>query len=362
MPYEGTMAYRERPAQKGSVLLPVEVVTTGPPGTRQVQIRWLSGPDDGSTQWVGANHLVCPWSEAQTLLRDEERMAALIEAGATRDAIEEQAAVWVLTWRFGSDTLDVGIGTKARAKGVVAIMDFEARCAAAGLDGAPLLDDPLAFIDRQGNYFGPLSLFVRLAQEICRERTERVMTALVGDLERTFRRLLVMGKAVYGNLTMQRDVMTIGPTEEQALALVRRWCGDDQTPVLLERVVVDDMRAEIERLRAVAKDAVDYLKANGGHVKAAAVWERIWDTKLADEQLAVTLDERTPPWKRSTAPDGTTRPWVVKLETKGRVRLPNSVRDAFGVADGDTLEVWYDDGWAHVRPAVGGARIVRSGV
>jgi hypothetical protein len=198
------------------------MVREGPQRSQKVKVRWLDGEYEGLEEWVPAVRLVAPWEEAGALLEDERRTLATLEAAAVR----------------------------------------------LGLDAEELLSEPLAFVDRSGEYRAPFAVAVKVAGLCCRRFAAEVLDS-VREREEELRAQLVSGDRPRAGWVSPERVREHARAEleraEPVFALVRQWCGEESVARYDEVV---DLREEVDWLRAVIEDTVRWLRNSGHPVKA----------------------------------------------------------------------------------------------
>lgn len=108
-------------------------------------------------------------------IADEVRLAQAVEASERTYKTIEWKAVREVFWCFESE---LDLADKARHDGLVIIKDFPGDIANIGLDPSQLLDEPLAFVDRFNTYIAPFSTALRIARQLCKEHSERIIFIL----------------------------------------------------------------------------------------------------------------------------------------------------------------------------------------
>ena len=237
----------------------------GPPKSKKVRIRWLSGDYEGLEEWVPQGRLVAPWDEADALLKDEERLLLAYEASQEAEGSLQYEAV-----ALALEHVDFGWREKERA--LLRVEDLADAARALRMQPEDLLAEPLAFVDRHGVYWAPFATAQRIALVLCRQDPQRVL-AKVQKEEEALRETLVTGIYRSPFSGDAWDASREWAEEEIAQkmpvrALVREWCGADAQAEFNERMA---LRAEVSRLRDLVKDLAHWLREQGHPVKAALV-------------------------------------------------------------------------------------------
>jgi hypothetical protein len=262
-------AYRQWARTPEDPVRPVELVREGPPRSQKVRVRWLDGEYEGLEEWVLAVRLVAPWEETAALLEDERRMLAALEgSGDVYGTVLYRACELVFFAVPQESGAEVFFGTRAIELELLVIDDLEAAATRLGLAAEELLSEPLAFVDRSGEYRAPFGVAVKVAGLCCqrfagevlgylREREVELRTQLIsGDLPRAG---WVSPERVRGHARAELE------RAESVFALVRRWCGEESVARYDEVVA---LREEVDRLRAIIGDTVRWLRDSGHPVKA----------------------------------------------------------------------------------------------
>jgi len=274
-----TFAYRERARTPGEPVRPVEVVREGPPRSQKVKVRWLDGEYEGLEEWVSAVRLVAPWKEAGLLLEDERRTLAALEAsGDVYGTVPYRAAEFVFFAVPQEAGAEVLFGTRAIERELLVIDDLEAAATRLGLDAEGLLSEPLAFVDRTGEYVAPFGVAIKVAGLRCRRFAAEVLDS-VREREEELRAQLVSGAHPRAGWVSPERIRGHARAEleraEPVFSLVRRWCGEESVARYDEVVA---LRGEVDRLRALIEDTVRWLRDSGYPVKAALLARDLGDS------------------------------------------------------------------------------------
>jgi hypothetical protein len=237
-------------------LVEVAVVRQGVKKPARVLVRWVDDEFEGRQDWVPPARLKVPWESVQELRAWEGRWAAVQSAASGIDELVRQATDYVVETLIDRDIAEMGWGGQ---DGVIKIHDVDRLAAFLDLPPETLRDDPLAF-DEEGTLVASMPTAVRVAQRAAECDPHK----LLADIERDEAR----GRhdAVYGSSYGRGHIDYVSPEvcsqiDEERVplrTLMREWCGAE--PVSL-RAEITPLREEARRLHAIAKKAVDELRA-----------------------------------------------------------------------------------------------------
>ncbi len=257
-------AYREPPHTPGKAATAVEVLQFGPPKSKKVHIRLLAGEYAGLDIWAPKGRLLVPWEEADAYLNDERRYEAAVAASRhVFDTIEYVAAREVLYAYPRPD--GILIGYDSANAGVVTIANLESVCRDLSLEREELFANPLAYVDRSGEYMGPWPVALRLACRVAEVYPEVVLDHVLKH-ERELEEAATWGKEIQWG---RQDQPVYVPAEryveelhrqQPIFALVRTWCSQEAMTRFDEAAA---LRSEVERLRALVLEAARWLKDSG---------------------------------------------------------------------------------------------------
>jgi hypothetical protein len=259
-------AYRERAYTLDCPVVKAEILQFGPRRSGKIRIRLHDGEFSGLDMWVPAVRLRVPWDETEAWLRDEKALEAAQEV--SEDSIGEvvfEAANLVFFAYHGPG--EVMLDWPRRAS-TLWITNPEAVASDLGLDLDSLLAEPLAFIDRTGEYHAPAAAGERLARLVA-ERYAHGVLAKVAEEEEQLRQEAVHGKT-FDDGPWPRHIPAERCAEclrerEPVFAQVREWCGQPAVERFDEVVA---LRAEVQRLRELVVRAAGQLEA-AGHSRLA---------------------------------------------------------------------------------------------
>jgi len=259
-------AYRERAHTLDCPVVKAEILQFGPKRSGKVRIRLQDGTLSGLDIWVPAVRLRVPWDETEAWLRDEEALAAAEQASedSIGEVVFEAANVVFLAYNGpGEIMLDWPLRVST-----LWITNPEAVASDLGLDLDSLLAEPLAFIDRTGEYHAPAAAGERLARLVAQKYADEVL-ANVAKEEHQLREEAVHGKAFddgpwSGHIPADRCAKYLRE-REPVFTQVREWCGQ---PAVERFDEVIGLRAEVRRLRELVIRAAGQLEA-AGHSRLA---------------------------------------------------------------------------------------------
>lgn len=254
--------YREKIGDSDCPLIPAEVIQFGPLRSQKVRVRMLGGEYPGLDQWVPKVRLRVLWVDADAWLRDE-RLLQEVRA-ASLDAVDslEHNAAFIAVYPYPvPDGILIGYGHSEGASVRIADLDTIARDL--GWEPKELLGEPLAFINRHGEYIAPWPVAQRIAERVA-ERYGELVLAEVAKRERELQE-----RAIHGwDFSWGRGQDFYVPPEkcveqlrkeQPVLDLVRRWCDSS----LVERFdEVAALSAEVVRLRKMVEDAAKNFEAH----------------------------------------------------------------------------------------------------
>ena len=266
-------AYRARVRAYGEPVRPVEVVKEGPPRSNKVRVRWLDGEYEGLEEWAPKIRLLAPWEEAEVFLEDERQMLAAVEVSeGVSDEVTWEAAseVFGALSEHSSPQEEIFLGYRAIEDDLLFVQDLDAAALKLGLDKDVMLDEPYAFVDRLGWYRAPFQTAVKVAKDLCRRFPQEVLGHVQKE-EDELRQELVSGGPVPSHAWWVDSAPYRERAEERLRkvepvhALVREWCGREASEEF-DQVLA--LREEVDRLRKLAQETVQWLKDNGHPVKA----------------------------------------------------------------------------------------------
>lgn len=254
-----TWAYRERAHTPGWPVLPVEILQFGPPRSKKVRVRYLTGEYPGLDQWVPQVRLRVPWDEAEAWLRDEQLYAAARAAAGPATAAERWAA-WFATLAYpGPDEIHVDYPDEPAP--TVEVSDPALFTSAVGLDIDVLLGEPGAFLDRSGTYAAPWPVALQIAHHLATAFPDDLL-ANVAEEERTLQHESIHGR----HFDFGRTISGFVPPEacaewlherQPGFDLLRAWCDS----AVVERFdEVQALRVEVKRLRELVEQAARRLE------------------------------------------------------------------------------------------------------
>ncbi len=284
-------AYRERISDRSSPLVPAEILQIGPSRSWKVRVRWKGGEYEGLDQWASARRLLVLWEEADAWRTDEDLYASVREASMDAGFIEYRAAWHVV---LGADSL-VGFETYEPNHGaIIRVPNLAAACEDLGLNMQALLDEPLAFVDRHGEYVAPWPVALRLAKHTAARRPEAVLAAISRE-ERDLQKKSIHGEKFRWRKT---DPEMFVPPEVYAnqllewqpiFALIREWCG--AAPIDFDRVAA--LEQEILRLRGAMEYVAEDLRRR--HHKLAAKLVNLMDV---NSEESLEMKDRKERWAK----------------------------------------------------------------
>lgn len=254
--------YRERIGDPTCPLINVEIIQFGPPTTQKVKVRMVSGEYPGLDVWIPKARLRVPWVEAEVWLRDERLFNAAREASLhVLDTVEHNAAFLCIGC---CPREDVYLGWQTRDGATIRIENLAEAASELGLKVRELLDEPLAFVDRKGEYVGPWKVAKRLAKIVAERYADRVLSEVAKEESK------LQHEAVYGyTFEWSKKESSYVPPERCAeyllkrqpvFNLVRSWCHILAVEKFNE---VEMLRSEVKRLQALTEDAAKQLDQNG---------------------------------------------------------------------------------------------------
>lgn len=202
-----------------------------------VKIRWVSGDFAGLEEWLPTRTLLCRWGERRAFFRDRERVQALAaSAGEGLDRVVEDAISLVLE----STCEESGFQTLwlTRPERAHRLWDR------ADLPGSPL-DEPGAFVDRDGWLRLGWRTALRFALAFAAHEPDVVLQVIQEREDRLRAEAFLPGG---------RHAQEYLRTQRPSHALARQWTGSAE---------VDDLRAEVLRLRQIAETATRALDGAG---------------------------------------------------------------------------------------------------
>lgn len=273
-----TWAYREPPNYIGKATIPAEVLQLGPPKTNKVRVRFLDGEYVGLAMWVPRQRLKVLWQDADAWLQDEVRFERVRAASADALHTVEFSAAEIALYAYPQpNAVEVGYGASEGAS--VRINDLSAVARDLGLDADRLLHEPLAFVDRHGAYVAAWPTVLQLAQRMA-ERQPDLVLAAVDKEERDLRDKAARGHATGSYWEDQASAEFYANhlrEQELVFALVRQWCGETATARYDE---INDLRAEVLRLRGLVLDVVSHMEQAGDTRAAKRLRRQLDETVL----------------------------------------------------------------------------------
>lgn len=267
--------YRAPPVRWGDALRPVEIVKEGPARSNKVRIRWLDGEYEGLEQWVLKRRLEVRWDEADEFLDEERRTLAAIQASEDATGTLKRKAVEQV-FRALSSGVPVLLGCGGGEQNLLEIENADDGARLLGMRLDELLSEPHAFIAKDGSYKAPFAVAERVALHCCR-RFARDILHRINTNEAAWRQSLVTG--YYDppdgreGLHVDRDKVRAALAEDEpALALVREWCGAEAAQEYDE---LQDLRAEVVRLRRLVEGAAGWIKEQVNPQKAAHILKQL---------------------------------------------------------------------------------------
>ena len=223
-----TWGYRERANDSACPMIPTEILQFGPPRSQKVRVAMRGGEYSGLDMWVPKVRLRVLWAESEEWLRDEHLMeAALAESADAWGTLEYEAAMLTLA---ACPIEDMYIGWGGREAGTIRIETLNETAATLGLNPQTLLGEPLAFVDRNGEYVGPWAVAQQIVRSVATRYPKQVLAA-VGKEEQQLREEAKHGKYIdWGKGALPSQVPPERCAEyllerEPVFALVREWCG-----------------------------------------------------------------------------------------------------------------------------------------
>lgn len=271
--------YRKQRYAIGKPLRPVLVTKLGPPKSYKCRVRWLDGEYEGLDEWVRTDTLLCPWESADAFIEDEVRLARVVEASAHAYKTTEWLAVREVLWKVETP---FELSEWVRHEGLVMIEDFPANIADCGFDPAELVAEPLAFIDRHGTYHGSFSTALRIAQRLCKQHPERIITDLKLDIQ-AYKKAAKTGWYASPHGGRGWDI-SLGHAQKQVeehleiLKIVSPWCGHE----FAEKFdVIAGLQEEVARLRLLLTETLDWMRDTAEEQKLR--WLKAKYTKVYQE-------------------------------------------------------------------------------
>lgn len=254
-------AYRERAHTLDCPVIKAEILQFGPKRSGKVRIRLQGGDLSGLDIWVPAVRLRVPWDQTGAWLRDEKALAAArqVSEGRIGSVVFEAAQVVFFAYPGPGEIM---LDWPLRA-GTFCIADPQAVAADLGLDLDSLLAEPLAFIDRTGEYYATAVVGERLARLVAQKYADEILARVANEEER------LREEAVQGKFSEDGSWSGYVPAErcaeylrerEPVFAQVREWCGQPAVERFDEVVA---LRAEVRRLRELIIRAAQRLEAAG---------------------------------------------------------------------------------------------------
>jgi len=261
-------AYRARISDPECPLVPAEIIQFGPPKKQKVRVRWLGGDYPGLDEWVAKVRLRVLWEEREAWLRDERLFEAVRAASIGMIHSPEYRAALMAVYRHPvPDGILIGYGRSEGA--TLRIADLETIARDLGFEPQALLAEPLAFVDRHGEYVAPWPVARRVAERVA-QRYADVVLAHVAKEERELQDRVIHGYS----FQWDRDHDVYVPPEkcadalrqqQPAFELVREWGGSASTERFNELAA---LRAEVEGLRKLVEDAATSFENQ--HLRAEA--------------------------------------------------------------------------------------------
>ena len=258
-----TWGYRERANDSVCPIIPAEVLQFGPPRSQKVRVVMRGGEYSGLDMWVPRVRLRVLWAESEAWLRDEGLMeAALAESADAWGTLEYEAALLTLA---ACPIEDMYVGWGGREAGTIHIERLNETAAALGLDPQALLGEPLAFVDRRGEYVGPWAVAKRIVLSVAKAYPKQVLAAVMKE-EQQLRDEAKHGRYVeWDKRTRPSHVPAERCAEyllerEPLFALVREWCGAEAVQQFDELV---ELRAEVAKLNDILDVALQQIDGVG---------------------------------------------------------------------------------------------------
>jgi hypothetical protein len=255
-----TWVYREKAHTVDCPVFPAEIIQLGPSRSNKIRVRFLGGEYPGLDQWVPKVRLQVPWDQVDAWQRDDQFFARAWQASqVSRDSVEYEAAFAI----FAVYT-NVDLGWNLSDGATVRIANLDKVASELGFDVQELLEEPLAFVDRFGEYVAAWPTALRLAQRVAARFPDRVTEAIAAE-ERELQEQAIMGHTYYHSRIEDsyippdyyRDRLK---EMEPVFALTREWCGSDAVERFSE---VDALRQEMARLRELVEEAARELEWAG---------------------------------------------------------------------------------------------------
>lgn len=137
--------------------------------------------------------LVALWDEAESLLEDERRTLAALEAsGDALGTVPYRVAELVFFALPQEAGAEVSFGHRAMERELLVIDDLEAAATRFGLDADGLLAEPSSYVNRAGVYRAPFGVAVKVDRQCCRSFGGEALRR-VEERERELRGELVTG-------------------------------------------------------------------------------------------------------------------------------------------------------------------------
>ncbi|NRQ34595.1 hypothetical protein HII36_22545 [Nonomuraea sp. NN258] len=261
-------AYREKPRTPGAPARRVEIVKIHPSKKKIAQVRYLDGEDEDFAEWVPMVRLVAPWPEIELILDDKRRFQAARAASEHAfETLEHRAAHYAARGYLQLRSHRLSYGCPARDGATVEVEDVQGLARDLGFDQHELLSASLAFIDRNGTYFGPWEIALRIARRICELMPDVVLAGGVAREDQ------LRHQAVYGYRHDHKTYTVEAPLEyckerllkeQPTFNLVRAWCGfpAERFDELLA------LREEFDRMTRLVEKAIEKLNSYGHSVAA----------------------------------------------------------------------------------------------
>lgn len=253
-------AYRARAHSLDCPVVMAEILQFGPKRSGKVRVRLHGGDYPGLDQWVPKVRLRVPWDECEAWLRDEHALDAALDASdGAKDSVEFDAADLV----FGAYPRPDGILLNWPRGAVVCMFEPAAAAADLGCDVEYFLTDPLAFIDRRGEYFAPFSVAKTLVDLVIAKYCDDVLRE-VSDEEAQLQEEAIRGKSLsegvrYAHVPAEKCAERLRE-RQPVFELVRAWCGTGRVQRFDE---IASLRAEVHRLQGLVLDAAERFAEAG---------------------------------------------------------------------------------------------------
>lgn len=250
-------SYRERAHDLDCPVVKAEIVQLGPQRANKVRVRMHGGEYPGLDFWVPKVRLMVPWDETEAWLRDERALEEASQASrGASETLECQAA-------------DIVFAAYPRPDGVlfdwpshtetVCIFEPAAVAADLGMDVQDLLADPLAFIDRKGEFHAPARIAEGLARLLAQAYAD-VVLRMIADEEAQLRHEAIHGKTFgeefWSASISPEDCARMLHEREPLFAQVREWCGRPAVERFDEIVA---LRGEVARIKAIVGRTASHL-------------------------------------------------------------------------------------------------------